>query len=130
MSTEHVWEREEKRGESVRNDGESVYRNIVTKKKKKLFMIMEYNKKKKCVVAFCHFLFFLNLLLLSLFIFEDQYFQGGVLFWRTFSMDAVYVFCIVSCLVYSGCSHHSKWVLAKNKKQKKKLSIVPIYLIL
>lgn len=25
----------------------------------KLFMIMEYNKKKKCVVAFCHFLFFL-----------------------------------------------------------------------
>lgn len=46
MSTEHVWEREEKRGESVRNDGESVYRNIVTKKKMKLFMIMEYNKKK------------------------------------------------------------------------------------
>lgn len=94
------------------------------KKKMKLFMIMEYNKKKKCVVAFCHFLFFKNLLLLSLFIFEDQYFQGGVLFWRTFSMDAVYVFCIVSCLVYSGCSHHSKWVLAKNKKHTKKSSVL------
>lgn len=43
---------------------------------------MEYNKKKKCG-SFCHFLFYL--MLLSLFIFEDQYFHGGVLFQRTFS---------------------------------------------
>lgn len=53
-------------------------------------MIMEYNKKKKRVVAFV--ISFFYLMLLSLFIFEDQYFHGGVLFRRTFSKDAVFVF--------------------------------------
>lgn len=51
-------------------------------------MIMEYNEKKMCG-SFCHFFFYL--MLLSLFIFEDQYFHGGVLFRRTFSKDAVFV---------------------------------------
>lgn len=50
---------------------------------------MEYNKKKMCG-SFCHFLFYL--LLLSLFIFENQYFHSDVLFWRTFSKDAGFVF--------------------------------------
>lgn len=76
-----------KKGEAERNEGGSVYRNIVTKKRT-LLMIMEYNEKKMCG-SFCHFFFYL--MLLSLFIFEDQYFHGGVLFRRTFSKDAVFV---------------------------------------
>lgn len=39
---------------------------------------MEYNKKKKRVVAFV--ISFFYLMLLSMFIFEDQYFHGGFLF--------------------------------------------------
>lgn len=35
---------------------------------------------------------FFYLMLLSLFIFEDQYFHGDVLFRRTFSKDAVFIF--------------------------------------
>ena len=77
-------------------------------------MIMEYNKKKMCG-SFCHFLFFFlffNLMLLS-FIFENRYFHGGVPFHR-----ACFCFHIVIRLIYSGCSHHSKRVLAKKTKTK------------
>lgn len=44
-------------------------------------MIMEYNKKK-CVVAFV--ISFFIWCYYHCFIFEDQYFHGGVLFGRTF----------------------------------------------
>lgn len=87
MSLEHL-EKEKKRAEAERNEGGSVYRNIVIKKRK--LLIMEYNKKKKRVVAFV--ISFFYLMLLSLFILEDQYFHGGILFRRTFSKDAVFVF--------------------------------------
>lgn len=121
-----AWNTLRTRGEAERDEGGSIYRNIVTKKRK--LLIMEYNKKK-CVIAFVISFFYL---MLSLFIFEKQYFHGGVLFWHTFSKDAV--FCIVICLIYSG-SHHSKWVLAKNSNNnthththahKRKRSIVPM----
>lgn len=87
MSLEH-FENKKKRGEAERNEGGSVYRNIVTKKENCSWL---WNiTRKKRVVAFV--ISFFYLMLLSLFIFEDQYFHGGVLFRRTFSKDAVFVF--------------------------------------
>lgn len=43
-------------------------------------MIMEYNKKKMCG-SFLSFPFLFDVIIM-MFIFEDQYFQGGVLFQR------------------------------------------------
>lgn len=124
----NTFEKKKKKRGSSEKRWRKRLQKYVTKKKRKLSMIMEYNKKKMCG-SFCHFLFFIWCYYHCLF-FEDQYFQGGVPFWRTFSKDAVFVFCIVSCLIYSGCSHHSKWVLAKKTKRNninKKRSIVPTY---
>lgn len=40
--------------------------------------------------SFCHFLFLFAVIIIVYF--EDQYFHSGVLFWRTFSKDAGFVF--------------------------------------
>lgn len=87
--------------------------------KRKLFMIMEYNKKKKCG-SFCHFLFLFDVIIIV-------YFWGSIFpWWRSVStylfLGCCFCFCIVNCLIYSGCSHHSKWVLATTKKESAVLS--------
>lgn len=82
-------------------------------KKRKLFMIMEYNKKKKSVVAF----------VISFFIWCYYH----CLFLRinistvAFSLDVPLQGCcflLLCCKLfdYFGCSHHSKWVLAYKKE--------------
>lgn len=99
------------------------------KKKRKLLMIMEYNKKKMCG-SFCHFPFF-YLMLLSLFIFEDQYFHGGVLFRRTFFWGCcLFVFCFLCCNLLDLLWLFTPFQMSIGKKKRKKRkerkrSIVP-----
>lgn len=89
----------------------------------KLFMIMEYNKKKKCVVAFCHFLFFFNLLLLSLFIFEDQYFQGGVLTYLFYGCCLCFLYCKLFSLLWLFTPFQMS--IGKKQKTQKKAQYCP-----
>lgn len=80
MSLEHL-EKEKKRAEAERNEGGSVYRNIVIKKRK--LLIMEYNKKKKTCGSFCHFLFLFDVIIIVYF--------GGSIFPRWHSVST-YIF--------------------------------------
>lgn len=63
--------------------------------------------------------------------FEDQYFQGGVPFWRTFSKDAVFVF--LYCKLFDLLWLFTPFQMSIGKKEKKsnnnnkKRSIVPTY---